>query len=346
MSSPVSGHFVAGPGAARPGEKDVPLACVCAIGAFDGVHLGHQRLLADARADADRRGLPLVAVTFDPDPAEVLGTPQPLSRLLCTADRERLLLAAGADLVFCLDFSRELAALPWEGFARAVLAGTLAAASVHVGSNFRFGAQGAGTPGLLAAFGRAQGFATHAHGLVEQAGAPVSATRIRGLLRAGRVGEASRLLGRPHFVRGSVRHGRGEGTGFGFPTANVEAPGLACMPGEGVYAGWAVRGELAWPAAINVGTPPTFASTADPSFLEASLIGFEGDLYDADVAIAFTDWLRASRPFSSVEELERVVLGNMDWVRKNLGASARPACELGLPLGEVPGRPMAGEVRA
>jgi riboflavin kinase/FMN adenylyltransferase len=185
--------------------------------------------------------------------------------------------------------------------------------------------------------GRELGFSVVTHDLLQEEGEVVSSTRIRGLLRAGRVEAAARLLGRCHVVRGHVQHGRGEGTGMGFPTANVACDGRDCMPGEGVYGGWVVVGDAAWPAAINVGAPVSFDARERLSFLEANLMGFEGDLYGCDVAVVFAAWLRGARRFESVEELERVVGGNIAWVREHLGEGRVALDDVGARAGAAAG---------
>ena len=299
--------------------------CVVAIGAFDGVHKGHRRLIADAALDAQRRGVPMVVVTFDPDPADVLYGVKPLTRLTERDDRIRLLLEAGADAVACFDFTKELERTGWREFALQVLGAVCRPVSVHIGTNFRFGAGGAGTPGLLADLGRERGFEVSTHDLVICDDDVVSATRIRGLVRTGAVREAARLLERSHFVRGCVLHGRGEGAGFGFATANVQVDSVICMPAEGVYGGWGIVGDAAWPAAINVGTPRTFTDRVDDSFIEAHLLGFEGDLYGRNVAVVFSQWLRAARRFESTAELEQVVGNNINWVQMYLGTGRTDA---------------------
>lgn len=294
---------------------------VCLIGAFDGLHVGHRALLAAASADAAGRGVPCVAVTFSPDPAEVLDGPSEGSALLDVRDRVRGLLALGADAVVVFPFTEALARTDGRTFAERVLLSAVRPVWVHVGSNFRFGYRGAGDVSSLSGLGDRLGFGVTAHELVSADGGPVSATRIRGLLRAGGpegLAEASRLLCRAPFVRGTIEHGRGEGTGFGFPTANLSSDPRVCMPAQGVYACYFVLGGSAWPAAVNVGAPPTFSAPED-AFLEANLIGFDGDIYGEDATVVFACWLRASRKFGSTEELERVVLGNIDWVRENLG---------------------------
>ena len=297
-----------------PGVK-----AVLAIGAFDGFHLGHRHLMDAARLDARMRGIPCLAVMFEPDPDELfLGDSAP-SRLLSCEDRARIIASSGLDGVIMLRFDQSLASMEPADFVSSVLCGISCPACVHVGDNFHFGCQGSGDQDTLMNCGTTYGFEVVVHGLVRWKGSSVSSTRIRSLLaEPERLSEANELLDRPHFLRGVVEHGRGEGTSFGFPTANVRFSRLSCMPAQGVYAGFVTMGRSAWPAAINVGAPPTF-SAPDDLFCEANLIGFDGNAYGADVSVSFVRWLRASRPFSSLEELERVVLGNIDWVRTHLG---------------------------
>ena len=320
-----------------PRAIDRGLPCVYAIGAFDGVHLGHRALIGDAIADARRRGVPVVVLTFDPDPADVIFGMQPLTHLTCAKDRVRLLLGTGVDAVACIDFTDALMQTGWREFALNVLGGVCKPVSVHVGTNFRFGFGGEGTPAMLAELGHENGFEVTAHDLIERDGDVISATRIRALVRAGRVREAACLLGRSHLVRGRVLHGRGEGTGFGFATANLEVDSAICMPGEGVYAGWGVLGDDAWPAAINVGTPQTFADNTDQSFLEAHLLGFSGDIYGREIEIVFSEWLRAARRFESTAELERVVGGNIKLVQTYLGKGREDAANAFRPFDQAEG---------
>ena len=311
-------------GSSRAAERNAlmgPQRAVCAIGAFDGVHRGHQALIARARSEAQERADELVVVTFSPDPSVVLTPGHPQRMLLSDAARTRALRSIeGVDRLVVLEFTPELAALPYERFVRETLAGTVELDCVVVGSDFRLGAGGAGTVSALRELGRADGFDVIGMDLVDEGGEPITATRVRGLLAAGRVEAAAGLLGRCHFVSGEVEHGRGEGTGLGFPTANVRVLSGLCLPAEGVYAGYVVSDGVAWPAAVNVGKPRTFSPGEEgESFLEATLLGFSGDLYGAKVDVVFLRWLRAPRAFSSVDELERVVLGNVSWVRATLG---------------------------
>ncbi|MDO4796658.1 MAG: riboflavin biosynthesis protein RibF [Coriobacteriales bacterium] len=293
-----------------------PSVVVC--GVFDGIHVGHRRLLDDALAQARDAQVPCVVVTFDPDPSEVLGRDEDATRLLSCVDRVQGLLAMGVDVVLVFGFTHEFAALEPQQFVHDRLLASVNPMSVFVGANFRYGRGGSGDAALLERMGARLGFSVVTHKLERLDGKVVSATRVRRLLAEGRLDEANALLGRCHYVRGVVEHGRGQGTGFGFPTANVACETNTCMPAEGVYACYVICQDRAWPAAANVGAPPTFGKHKS-LFLEATLVGFEGDLYGREVCVSFVAWLRASRSFSSVEELSEVVLGNIDWVRRNLG---------------------------
>lgn len=299
---------------ARPHE-----ACVVAIGAFDGLHRAHRALIQACIAEASAQSATSVVVTFDPDPSELLLGDEAERRLLSVDDRSALAFSLGVDDVLVVPFTSELAQLSAEAFIDYLLEQLGPIACMHVGANFHFGHHGTADVAALAGIGEQRHFRVVAHPLIEVDGAPVSSTRIRALLAGGDVAGAAALLERPHFIRGAVMHGRGEGTSFGFPTANIRCDQRSCMPGEGVYACLVTDGSYAWPAAANVGAPPTFDTQRDSCFLEANLIGFEGDLYGRELAVVFLEWLRASRPFSSLEELERVVLGNIDWVRCNVG---------------------------
>ena len=301
---------------------------VCAIGAFDGFHRGHRALIARARAEADARGARLMVVTFTPDPSRVLGGEGAPRDLLLAGERPALIQRSwDVDAVLVVDFTSEVAALPYERFVREVLGAYCDVAALVVGEDFRLGAGGLGTVDALRSLGEKDGFDVTGVPLMRDGGAPITATRIRGLLSEGRVEEAASLLGRCHRVYGTVEHGRGEGTGFGFPTANVRVEEGLALPAEGVYAGFVsvdmAPGESerrAYPAAINVGKPRSFSPGEEgASFLEATLLGFEGDLYGRGVCVSFVRWLRAPRRFDSVGELERTVLSNVDWVRRALG---------------------------
>ncbi len=292
---------------------------VMVLGAFDGFHRGHKKLVRAALAEAQARDTNCVAVTFSPDPSELVGASGAELRLLSIEDRIHALECAGAHAVLALDFTQELASRQPEEFVREVLCSVAPIAALFVGEEFRFGARGTGNVETLRGLSRELGFALHPVALVRESGDVISASRIRALLgEPGRIEQANALLERCHFVRGRVVRGRGEGTSFGFPTANVRCAQGTCMPSEGVYGGFVAMGREAWPAAINVGAPISFGEVEE-YFLEANLIGFSDDIYDAEVAVVFATWLRGMRKFDSLEELEHTVLSNIDWVRTNLG---------------------------
>lgn len=304
----------------RPGGSgEIARPTTVVMGAFDGFHQGHQELVRAALREASARGIPCMALTFDPDPSEVVDQIPAEDHLLEVSDRIRALLGAGVDAVVALDFTRQLAGCAPDDFVKTTLVDLLGAVSVHVGSDFRFGRGGEGDVGTLKRAGAAQGFAVCPFGLVRHGDEVVSATHVRRVLTVpGAIDEVSELLGRWHFVRGLVERGRGEGTSFGFPTANVRCAQHVAFPAEGVYGGFVRVGDRAWTSAINVGAPVSF-SGPEERFLEANLIGFSGDLYGSVVEVVFACWLRPPRRFDSIAELEETVLSNIDWVREHLG---------------------------
>lgn len=303
------------------GELALPLACAVSIGAFDGFHEGHRALISHLVADARSQGLPAVAVTFDPDPDQVLpGTPA--RRLLTAPDRLRALAASGVDAVLVVPFTPELAALDHEAFFTQVLGPVLDVRAVHVGEDFRLGRGGASTVEVIGLWGAQRGVRVSGHKLVRDGDLPVSATRIRALLAEGRTLEAAVELGRGYAVPGCVEHGRGQGSGMGFPTANIAVDPRLQLPADGVYAGAVLVGGRAWPAAINVGVPPLFADDARSAHVEANLLGFSGDLYGASVRVLFRERLRPMRAFPSVDALIAEVLRNIEQVREAYGDEA------------------------
>ena len=306
-------------GGAADAPADGPLPCVIAIGAFDGVHRGHADLLRHAIDDARERGVAAVAVTFDPDPDEVVSA-HPAPKLTSMDGRLRVLTSIGVR-VAVVPFTRQLAALDHVAFFEGVLAPYLDIRAIHVGSDFRLGARGASTVPIIADWGAQKGIAVTGHDLILDGDAPITATRIRSLIARGDVDSARRLLGRRPMLRGQVGPGRGQGAGMGFPTANVEVPGYAQMPADGVYAGFAEVDGAVWPAAINAGVPPMFADSVKSARLEANLIGFSGDLYDKKVAIAFDRLLRPSHSFESVDALIEAVNRDIETVREQFGTS-------------------------
>jgi riboflavin kinase / FMN adenylyltransferase len=278
---------------------------VVTVGVFDGVHLGHQRLLREARTMADEEGADLRVVLFDRHPATVV-RPETAPHLL-TDLRQRfdLLAPLGVDGAYVVRFDEERSLQPPEDFVREVLVDGLRA-SVHVvGEDYHFGHRRRGNLAVLAEIGATLDLKVVGIPLLADGGSPITATAIREDLRAGELDRANRLLGRPHEVRGVVEHGDARGRTIGFPTANVAVAGDILLPNDGVYAGWYVRpGGSVHPAAINVGRRPTFYDENGLLLVEAHLIDFDGDLYGERAAVRFTHRLRDERKFAGIEELQ------------------------------------------
>lgn len=288
---------------------------VVAIGKFDGVHSGHRAVIDRARVAAADAGARVVAVTFDRNPLSVLRPelcPEPLASL---DQKLRLLGEEGIDAVLVLRFDAALAALEPRAFVEYVLVESLGVVTLMVGDDFRFGRGGAGDPALLIELGAEFGFAVDVVGDVQGGGRRVSSTWVRDLLDAGDVEGAARLLGRPHAVQGEVVHGLKRGRELGYPTANLAADAAGFIPADGVYAGWLVdEGEGAdgaqpvgavtcYPAAISVGTNPTFDDVHARQVEAYVLDETDLDLYGHHVQVQFTHRIRGMLAFDGVEAL-------------------------------------------
>jgi riboflavin kinase/FMN adenylyltransferase len=277
------------------------------IGAYDGVHRGHQFVIGRLRELAASQGLATVVVTFDRHPASVV-RPESAPRLLTDLQQKLEVLAAtGVDYAVVVRFDRQRSQEEPEAFVREALVDALRARVVVVGEDFHFGRQRRGNVALLRDMGASLGFEVCHVGLMATAdgAAPVSSTAVRGLLDGGDVAGAAELLGRPHQVRGVVVRGDRRGRQLGFPTANVAVPGEILLPAPGIYAGWydrPARGER-HAAAISVGRRPTFHDQAAPVVLEAYLLDFDDDLYDEEARVSFLDRLRDEQRYESVDAL-------------------------------------------
>jgi riboflavin kinase/FMN adenylyltransferase len=277
-----------------------------AIGNFDGVHLGHQALLAEARRVAGASGGEAVAMTFDPHPARFFA-PKLAPPVLTSLDRRgELLRDAGADVVLVEPFTADLASMTAEDFIEKVLGQDLGARHIVVGADFSFGKGRRGNADLLTSVGRRLGIGVSIVPQVTASGLVCSSTKIREFVLEGRVEGALLLLGRPFEIDGTVVRGAGRGRTLGVPTANL-APDGDIVPKPGVYAARARRidgGSNWFAAAVSIGNNPTFAKPGDPELLiEAHLLDFQGDLYDDRLRLAFVAHLREQRRFSAVDAL-------------------------------------------
>ncbi len=290
-----------------------PAGSVVTIGVFDGVHRGHQALIAAARDRAAALGLPLIAMTFDPHPLAVIGPRRAPTSLATLAHRRDLLLRAGADTVEVLHFDEATAAMSPSAFVEDVLVGRLAARAVVVGADFRFGHRAAGTLVTLEDEGSRHGFAVEGVPLAGAHGQRWSSTATRALIEAGDVAAAAIALGRPYRIDGEVVHGDHRGRELGFPTANLSAAAIApadaaptTVPADGVYAGRLVLldedARSSMPAAISVGTNPTFDGLERR--VEAHVLGRDDlDLYGQVVGIEFVARLRGQLRFDGADAL-------------------------------------------
>jgi riboflavin kinase/FMN adenylyltransferase len=285
------------------------------IGNFDGVHRGHQALLGRLRTLADAAGAPALAITFDPHPATLLRPAEAPVPLVWPEREVELLFGAGATEVGVFRTGPWLLGLSAPEFFDRVIRDQFAARGLVEGPNFAFGRDREGTVAVLRDRCDAEGIAFEVVEGTRIDGELVSSSRIRRALVAGDVEEATRLMGRPHRIRGTVGRGAGRGAGLGFPTANlVDIDTL--IPADGVYAARAfVKGRgPSYPAACNIGANPTFGENARK--VEAHLLDFAGDLYDRRVELDFIRRLRATRRFSGLDELIGQVQADIEETRR------------------------------
>ncbi|GAA4849159.1 bifunctional riboflavin kinase/FAD synthetase [Kitasatospora terrestris] len=279
---------------------------VVTIGSFDGVHRGHQLIIGRVVERARELGAKSVVVTFDPHPSEVVrpGSHPPL--LAPQPRRAELIEQLGVDAVLVLPFTAEFSKESPEYFVRSVLVDALRARLVVEGPNFRFGHKAAGDVALLAELGRADDFEVEVLDLQVRGaagdGEPFSSSLCRRLVAEGDLAGVAEILGRPHRVEGEVVRGAQRGRELGFPTANVDTVQHSAIPADGVYAGWLTAAGERMPAAISVGTNPTFDGTSRT--VEAYAIDRVGlDLYGLHVAVDFLAYLRGMEKFDSIDAL-------------------------------------------
>lgn len=292
--------------------QDLPAAArgaVVVIGNFDGVHRGHQLLLADARSQADALGAPLAVLTFEPHPRSVFLPDQPPFRLTSLRAKAHALQDAGVDDLFVLHFDRAFSLKPAEAFVQEILVGDLAARHVVVGWDFCFGHKRAGNAALLKSMGAQHGFGvTAVDPVMTGDGEVYSSSIIRTHLREGRPAKAAELLGRPWEIEGRVERGEQRGRTIGFPTANLGLGEFLC-PALGVYAVLAGRdpgvehgGETRWlPGVANLGYRPTVAG--EGVRLEVHVFDFARDLYGEMLRVRLIDFLRPEKKFDGLEAL-------------------------------------------
>ena len=287
-----------------------------AVGNFDGVHIGHRRLLNELLGVAAKRNLVPVVLTFFPHPRHFFGDPADTPQITSQAKKMALLAETGIAYTLMLSFTQELAAMEADAFVREVLVKRLQAKAVVIGENASFGKDKRGNYALLRAVGQnlagegaGLGFTVTAVPRLRAEQKTVSSGLIRTFLQAGNMVEAAELLGRFHSVDGVVIHGRQRGRTLGFPTANLQ-PEPDFVPPDGVYAAWVKSGGLYYPAVVSIGSNPTFANT-DVS-IEAHLLNFSEDIYGQHLSLLFVERLRGMARFSSVDDLVAHIKTDID----------------------------------
>jgi riboflavin kinase / FMN adenylyltransferase len=275
-----------------------------ALGAFDGIHLGHRAILGTAVTQARHDKLRALACTFDRHPMEVLQpdrAPLPITTL---EERLELIAETGIDTTVVIPFTPAVAGIEAQTFVRDVLVGTLKAREIVVGFNHRFGRGARGDAKLLEALAATLGFRAHIVPALMVDDIAVSSSEIRAALQRGDLPDAARLLGRPYSIRGEVVRGAGRGRTLGFPTANVKTDRPLGLP-VGVYVCRLTVGGRQHQAVVNVGFRPTFGETE--LAVEAHVLDFTGDLYDERVTLTFVRRLREERKFPSVDALREQI---------------------------------------
>ncbi len=295
--------------------------CVVTVGVFDGVHRGHHVIIGTAVQRAAEAGLPSVVLTFDPHPSEVVrpGTHPPM--LTSPRYKAELVEALGVDVMCVLPFTEAFSRLGADEFAHAVLVEHLHAATVVVGENFRYGHKAAGDVSALAAAGRRFGFTVEAVPVQGSADMTWSSTYVRSCVDAGDVARAAAALGRDHRIDGVVVRGDRRGRELGYPTANVEPLPWSAVPADGIYAGRLTRsaksGPEVFPAAVSIGTNPTFAGRERR--VEAYLLDFDGDLYGEHVGLSFAERLRPTVRFDGPAALRAQMALDVERTRELIG---------------------------
>jgi riboflavin kinase/FMN adenylyltransferase len=291
---------------------------VVALGNFDGVHLGHRVILKTAIDRARASSGTAFALTFDPLPAKLLAPARAPRLILAPEDKLELLRASGIDGVIVIAFTAALSQLTPAAFVRDYLLGKIGAREVVVGHSVSFGHARAGNAEVMAELGRRMGFETVVVGPVTVEGAVVSSTRMRELIAAGEMRTVARLLGRNHFLSGTVVHGRERGRTIGFPTANLNSA-TECLPPDGVYATRVILPDGAFASITNIGMRPTFAEPART--IEAHIFDFDRDIYGAKIRLEIVERIRGERKFESGQALAAQIAEDLKRAKEILAAA-------------------------
>lgn len=306
---------------AQPGGFSTPPAGAClAIGVFDGVHVGHQELFRQLLVAARGGGAAAVAVTFDRHPNAIVAPPRVPLALQTLDQRLRSIAATGVDGVWLIPFDEAFSRRTGEQFVRGFVRDFGRVGAVLVGDRFQFGHQRSGNVGLLRRLGPELGFAVRALAAEQRDGRDISSTRIREAIQAGDFALATRLLGRPWRLGGPVVRGEQLGRQLGFPTANLDVPGLV-LPPPGVYVAPAWLDNERHAAVVNVGLRPTLAQPDPQLRVEAHFLDGEFELYGRALELEFMEQLRGEQRFASLTELKEQIARDVVAARKRLAAA-------------------------
>lgn len=295
-------------------EIHLPGSCVT-IGSFDGVHLGHRKLISALKASAVSHHVPAVVLTFFPHPAVVLKQIETPYYLTTPEEKADLLASLGIDVLISLPFSRELAGLSAEEFVNLLVKHT-GMKELVVGPGFTLGKNRSGTVEILTELGKSRGFTVRCIVLETQSNEIISSSQIRKLIEQGDVQNAAIALGRPYSVTGKVVNGDGRGRKIGFPTANLDSWPQKMLPAIGVYRCITLIDGKEYLSVGNVGYRPTFTDNTKKVFVEIHLLDFKGDLYGRELQVKFTHRLRGEVKFSSFEELVRQIHCDIETARE------------------------------
>jgi len=295
----------------KPGNRKVCLA----IGFFDGVHLGHQQIIRQTIADARQHNAIALVLTFDRHPNSVVAPGRVPPLIYSLPQKLRAIESLGADHLLLVPFDKKFSEQSGEVFVRGLTRDLGAIQSICVGADFVFGHKRSGDVALLKKLGREAGFSVHGLAAVSLDGRAVSSTRIREMIRAGKLDAASQMLGRPYAIAGRVIEGDQLGRQLGFPTANLDAAGLI-LPPNGVYSGFTkLKGQFCR-VALNIGFRPTMVSMKPELRVEAHLLDFAGGLYGAELEVEIGEKIRNERKFASPAELREQIASDIAFVRE------------------------------
>jgi riboflavin kinase/FMN adenylyltransferase len=311
-----------------------PTPAVLTIGSFDGVHTGHQMIMSSVVRSALEKGVPAVAMTFEPSPREVLRPGQPIAYLTRLPEKIRLLEQTGLDELVVVPFTKELSQVEAPDFIRWVRE-YLPFVELWEGRGFALGHGRTGNTDVLAELGKQMGYELHIAPLVEVGGEPVSSTRIREAVMAGDVTLATELLGHYQTVPGTVVPGSKRGRELGYPTANLALLPNQALPADGVYATWCWRpatGEML-PSVTSVGTRPTFDD--DARLVEVHILDYYADLYGETLTAHFVQYLRGQVRFEGIEPLIEQMHTDAAQSREILATAKRPGMSQTHEVGDI-----------